>query len=403
MRQVPKNKLLPIFTITLLDQIAITIGFPVLTFLCFDPNSRLFTVAVSHMTRSFWFGVCSAAPGFIAIITAPLLGFISDHWGRKPILIIGGLSALLLCMFTTLSIFYGTVFLLAIGCVIAGFCARTEPVALAVVGDLSLPEHMMINMGYLQLSISIGAFLGPLLGGYFANRYLFEILNFSLPYLIGVLVAIVTVIVTIKYFRESYKPVKREKTNWRQLLINPAIMQIAMILILTQISWRIYYQFIPPILKINFHYSATLVGIFLAIVAIWLALATAFGVRWLSNYFSVPNLIKYLCYVELTGLILAIGGCLLPLAWLSQFLIWISVIPVAVSDVIIFCAISTLFSQAVSAQNQGKIMGFCFVIVSAVWALTGLGGGLLAGVNIVLPILCAPLSLLVLLALNKYE
>jgi DHA1 family tetracycline resistance protein-like MFS transporter len=402
LRQVPKNKLLPIFSITLLDEIVLNIGTPVLIFLCFDANSKLFAANVDHVSRSFWFGICAAAPSLIAIVTAPLLGFVSDQWGRKPILVIGTIGALLLCVFTTLSIVYSTVILLVIGFVVAGFCARTQPVALAVVGDLSPPNRKIINMGYLQLSISIGASVGPLLGGYFAQRYFFKTLNFSMPYLIGMLITFFTVIVTVKYFRESYKPLRNAigKTNWRQL-INPTVMRISIILILTQVSWRIYYQFIPPILKINFHYSATIVGMFLAITAIWLALAAAFGVRWLSNYFTIVKLIKYLCYSELAGLLLAISGCIFNLGWLSQLLIWLSVIPVAISDVIIFCAISTLYSQAVSAQDQGKIMGFCFVIVSAVWALTGFCGGLLAGVSVILPILCAPISLVILLCSRK--
>lgn len=396
-RQVPKTgKLFPVFSIVFFDTIATTIGYPVLTFLCFDPASRLFTADVSHMSRSFWFGICSAAPNFIAIITAPLLGFISDHWGRRPLLILGSFSALLLCGFTTLSIFCGAVALLIAGCLIAGFCARIDPIAIAVVGDLSEPKRKIINMGYLQLSISLGATIGPLLGGYLAQKYFFKTLNFSLPYLVGTVAALLTLFVACKYFYESYQPRKREKTNWRGLL-NPEVVRISLILILTQISWRTYYQFMPPVLKINFHYSAAMLGVFLAVVAVWLSLATAFGVRWLNRYLAIDRMIKVLCYAELLGLLLATVGSVFSWGWLSQILIWFSIVPVAVSDVVIFCAITTLYSGAVSSADQGKVMGFCFTLVAAIWVVTGFFGGILAGINIALPILCAPLSLIILL------
>lgn len=407
-RQVPSNKLLqtkllPIFSVTLLDQIAITIGFPVLIFLCFDVHSALFPAAASHMTRSFWFGICSGLPHFIAIATTPLLGYISDHFGRKPILILGATSALLLCAFTSLSIFFAAISLLVIGSIMAGFCARTEPVALAAVSDLSDPSNKIINMGYLQLCVSIGAFVGPLVGGYFAQRFLFPQLNFSLPYLIGIIVASLTLIFTIKYFRESYRPpeIKSGKIAWRKLL-NPNVLQISVILILTQISWRTYYQFVPPLLKLNFHYSATTIGVFMALIAAWLSLATAFGVKWLSNFFTIPQIIKHSCYVEITGLMLIITSCFLPSTQLTQWLIWISALPVAMADVTIFCALTALYSQAVSPHDQGKVMGLCFIIVSTVWTLTGLLGGLLAGINVILPILFTPLPVaLALFACSK--
>jgi MFS superfamily sulfate permease-like transporter len=73
------------------------------------------------------------------------------------------------------------------------------------------------------------------------------------------------------------------------------------------------------------------------------------------------------------------------------------------ADVIIFCAITTLYSHAVSPHDQGKVMGLCFIIVSAVWVLTGLLNGLLAGININLPILLTPLAIiLVVIMLPKY-
>jgi MFS transporter, DHA1 family, tetracycline resistance protein len=397
-RQVPKNRLMPIFFITLFNEIAITIGFPVLTFLCFDPNSTLFASSATTALRSFWFGVLSALPNIIAIVAYPILGYFSDRFGRKPILIIGIISALLLCTLTALGIFYSLVILLLIGSIIAGFCSRTMPIALAVVGDISEKQHKIINMGYFQFFVSIGAFIGPLLGGFFARRFFFKELNFSIPYLIGMVVAIFTVIFTVKYFTESYRyrSVNYEKIFWKRLFSSKVIL-ISIVLALTQISWRIYYLFVSPVLQMHFHYSATNVGLFLGLIALWLALASAFGVRWLNNHITIWKIIKYSCYAELLGLFMFILGSMFSLGVFSQYLIWSSAVPVAMSDVIIFCALTALYSQAVSEHDQGKIMGLCFVITAIVSSFSSFIGGFLMQINLNLPILCAPLGLIILL------
>ena len=400
-RQVPKNKLWSIFIITLFNEITITIGFPILTFLCFDPNSTLFPTNASDSSRSFWFGLLSSLPHMVAIVTYPILGYASDHWGRKPILILGAASALLLSILTTFGIFYGTISLLLIGSIIAGLCSRTMPITLAVVGDMSEDRYKIVNMGYAQFFISVGAFIGPLLGGYFAKRFFFENLNFSMPYLIGVFMALFTLILVIKSFKESYSTTianntKNDKFVWKRLF-NSNVIKISLILILTQISWRIYYLFAPPILQKSFHYSTTSVGLFLGLVAVWLAIASIF-IKFFSNL-SMIKIVKYFCWAELFGLLLFIIGSLFPLGKFSEFLIWGSAIPVAMSDVIIFCALTTLYSQSVSEHDQGKVMGLCFLITSAVWSLVGFMGGIIMPININLPILSTPLWLIIVLIL----
>jgi MFS family permease len=269
------------------------------------------------------------------------------------------------------------------------------PITIAAIADISEDQHKIVNMGYLQFFVSIGAFIGPILGGYFAQRFLFQELNFSMPYLIGMIIAVFTVIFAIKYFGESYKTMNCEKIVWKKFF-NAKVLQISIILIFTQISWRIYYLFIPPVLQMHFHYSATVVGLFLGLIALWLAIASLFCVRWLNYYLTIAKIIKYSCYVELIGLFMSIIGSACSLGVFSQYLVWGSAIPVAMSDVVIFCALTALYSQAVSEHDQGKIMGLCFFITALVWGLVGFIGGTIMRINIALPLWCAPLGLIIL-------
>lgn len=424
MRQVPlnqviqnstdhRNSLRALFTITFLDHISLNIGVPVLTFLCFDAHSTLFATNSSQTLRASWYGILSAMPHFVAILAAPFLAWLSDYFGRKKILLIGALGAFFLCLFTALSIWFGNILLLLVGAIIAGFCTRTEPVALAVVGDRSTALNRLVNMGYLQFYIAVGAFLGPLFGGFLAQLF-FATFNFSLPYVVGTLVAVVTLFITWYKFHDIYPShfvsiarksvaIRSEKKYlWRELhrLLNPTVFQLSLVLVLTQICWRLYYQFMPPVLKISLHYTPSQIGMFIALLAICLAIASWLGIRFLSIYFDIHNILRLACWAMGIGIVLTIIACFLPLLHAKQILIWSSMFPIAMGDVIVYSVLTTLYSEAVTAKDQGKIMGMNYIIVSVVWAITGLLGGYLMSININLPLVVAVLPLLCLGAID---
>lgn len=390
----------PIFSIIFLDEIGMNIGFPILTFLCFDKKSSLFALGTSHAVRSYWYGILNSLPFIIAIFTVPILTWLSDYYGRKKILLIGSLSILAFSVFAFFGIFYGTISLVIIGYIVNGICARIQPTALAVIGDISDQKNKIINMGYLQFYISIGAFLGPLIGGYFANRFFFKQLNFSLPYLIAAGFGLLTLLFVIFGFKETLtKPIERKVSfsNIIPLLKNPTILKISLILLLTQISWRTYYQFIPPVLKIHFHYSPQIIGLFAALIAAWLALAASIGLKLLDKLFTAKNILYGACISVFLGLLLTNCANHLHPSTISQIITWFTAAPIAIGDVIIYSLITTFYSDAASEYDQGKVMGINYIIVTIVWAATGIFGGCLAAININAPILFAPISLLILL------
>lgn len=396
-----QQSLFPVFFITFLDQIAITICFPVLTFICFDTHSNLFPATADHAIRSYWFGILSALPHLVPIIVAPLLGMMSDIFGRKKLLLIGAMGIVFYGVFTSTSILYHFLPLLLFGYLISGFCVRTEPIALAVVADCSDDNNKLTRMGYLQFYISLGAMIGPLLGGFLVHRFFFNTLNFSLPYMACTLTGLITVFATQFLFKETHHhphSFKQLKSSWREIF-NRQMVFIMIVLIITQIAWRFYYQFIPPILKINAHYSGSQIGLFMSMIAVWLALASSLGIKCLNSFFSKKQILRLCLFAMMMGLIMAIASFYIQNTFIKMGLIWLSAIPIATGDVIIFSMISAAFSTLVSKHHHGKMMGLNFIIVSIVWALTGLLGGYLFAINIQLPILLALFLFLILFVL----
>lgn len=387
----------PLFSVVLLDQISLSIVFPLLTFIFFDKNSALFPLSTSYADRSFWYGICMALMCLSGLIVAPLLSFYSDIYGRRLALLCAAASAFIFALSSLISIWTGSLLLLLLGSFIGGRCTNTNPIAQAIIGSNLEQENKVSGMGYLQFFIAAGAFIGPIVGGYFAQ------FTFSLPCVIAVVFSITSIMVILLfsgllktkeiYCHANSFRVLSFRNKWLQCkfsVYNENITKLLISLILIQISWSSYYQFMPAILKNTFKFGPQQVGLFVGLIALWLCVAATFGIRIINTFLQEEKIIYFSAILILLGF-LVINGAI----WTSsQTLLWLSSALIPIGDVMAYCALTTLFSNAMPASDQGKIMGLCSLIVAMVWMVTALVGGILMASNVNLPLLVAPIGVI---------
>ena len=107
-------------------------------------------------------GVMTAIFALMQFVFAPILGSLSDQYGRRPVILISllgsGLDYLLLAFAPTLSWLF-------VGRVIAGITSANITAATAYIADVSPPEKRAQNFGLLGAAFGLGFTLGPALGG----------------------------------------------------------------------------------------------------------------------------------------------------------------------------------------------------------------------------------------------
>jgi len=391
-----------LFSAVFLDHTSINIIFPVLTIVCFDPLSTLFSPETSLANRSMWYGLIISIYHLVNIVAAPLFGIASDYLGRRKLLIIAGTGALCMGAFAALSLLASSIGLLLLGRVIGGFCA-TKAVTQAAVGDLPAGQRKVINMAYLQAIIALGALLGPLLGGFTAKQFYSTELNFSAPFLLATVFAALSlwavwwkVPETLTHRpKPSVSAILRSIIN---LLKNHRILYISGLLFLSQISWSMYYQYMPPLLKNKLGFSAPQLGLFLSMIAFWLVLTGSFGIKLVKRWFSLKQLMLGSGIISLVGLICSVLALAYQTPWQTK-LIWLAAIPVAAGDMIAYIVLTTLYSDSVVPEQQGLVMGLCLVVAQLVWFLTGILGGVLLGIHFILPLIIAPIGVMLLIGL----
>ncbi|MCR8722793.1 TCR/Tet family MFS transporter [Frigidibacter sp. ROC022] len=184
-----------------LDAIGIGLIFPVMPDLMRDVlHEGLANAAV-------WGGVLAAAFSVMQFVFGPVIGNLSDRYGRRPIMLIA---------LATMALDYAvmalaqSVWLLLAGRIIAGITAATAATATAYVADVSAPEARARNFGLIGAAFGIGFVLGPMIGG------AASVIDIRAPFAIAAALAGVNFVFGCLALPESLAPGKRRAFSWRR-------------------------------------------------------------------------------------------------------------------------------------------------------------------------------------------
>jgi len=188
----------------LIDAIGIGIVFPIL------PELMLRVGADDVAQGSVWGGVLMASYAATQFLFAPVVGGLSDAYGRKPILIA---ALVLLALDYVLMALAGTFWLLLVGRALAGMSGATYVTATAYIADVSKKEDRAANFGLIGAAFGIGFVLGPIIGGLAAT------IHVTAPFWIAAALSAANAIFGILALPESLKPEHRRP--FRRSDLNP--------------------------------------------------------------------------------------------------------------------------------------------------------------------------------------
>jgi DHA1 family tetracycline resistance protein-like MFS transporter len=146
-----RSPLAPIFLIVLVDVLSLTIMIPLLPF-----YAKAF--GASDVTVGFLFAIYSACQ----LISGPILGNLSDRFGRRPLLLVsqaGMVASLLTLAFAT------HLWALFVGRIISGFTAGNLTIAQAYITDHTKPDQRTRAFGIIGIAFGVGFALGPAMAG----------------------------------------------------------------------------------------------------------------------------------------------------------------------------------------------------------------------------------------------
>jgi len=378
--------LLPLFMVILLDVMGIILVMPVITPLILDQASTLIAPHSSVLWRDFMYGFALALFPFFMFLSTPILGDLSDRFGRKKILLLCLIVNAMGCALSALAIGLNSLSLLLISRAVAGLAAGTQPIATAGILDGSAKKNRTKNLSSVVLAVSIGLILGPLLGGITAEKSLISWFDYKIPFVAASLLSLINAVFLQLAYGE--KKVLRSKQPIQLtrgfILFMTAFSEkkfrlLSIITFSFVLSWSLYYQTINWFLNQHYQYSVGKLGLFVGFIGIIFAFTSTFGIRICSK----------LCSNEVTifaaaVFVMMIGnfGAAMSSGEIAQ---WFWVIFVATSDVICYTLSMSIFSHQAGQEAQGWVMGVTGAIYAMTWTVGGLIVGPLGAIEIHVP------------------
>ncbi|WP_323785692.1 TCR/Tet family MFS transporter [Thalassovita sp.] len=115
---------------------------------------------------AIWGGILSTSFAVMQFLFGPLLGRLSDSFGRRPVLLVS--LAIMAADYLVMAL-AGTIWLLLAGRIVGGITAATHSTAMAFMADISAPEDKARRFGLVGAAFGAGFVLGPVLGGLLAE------------------------------------------------------------------------------------------------------------------------------------------------------------------------------------------------------------------------------------------
>jgi DHA1 family tetracycline resistance protein-like MFS transporter len=300
-------------------------------------------------TAALWGGVLSTSFAVMQFIFGPVLGGLSDRFGRRPVLLI---SLVVMTADYLVMAMVSSIWLLLIGRLVGGITAATQSTAAAYMADISKPEKKAANFGLIGAAFGMGFVIGPLIGGFLAE-YGTRAPFYAAAILAALNAAFGWVILTETVTDQIRRPFSWSRANpvgtLRILGKLPTIGPLLLVYFLYQMAFTVYPAIWSYFGQERFGWSPAIIGLSLALFGIMLAIVQG-GL--------MPKVLKILG--ERGAVIYGHGfdvAAFLALAFVTSGTIALILVPLASLAGVITPALQGIMSKAVGDDQQGELQG----------------------------------------------
>jgi DHA1 family tetracycline resistance protein-like MFS transporter len=251
-----------IFITLLIDMMALGLIMPIL------PKLVASFVSDDASASAEVFGVFGTAWALMQLVSAPLLGMVSDRFGRRPVVLLSnlglGLDYILMALAPSLAWLF-------VGRVISGITSASFSTAMAYLTDITQPEQRAAVFGRVGAAFGAGFILGPAAGG------LLGAMDPRLPFWVAALLGLANFLYGVFVLPESLPPERRAPFQWsranpvgalRLLGSTSTLMVLAIVYFIGQVAHVVLPSMYVLYASYRYGWDSASVGLALAIVGV---------------------------------------------------------------------------------------------------------------------------------------
>ncbi|MDC8100668.1 TCR/Tet family MFS transporter [Chryseobacterium rhizosphaerae] len=301
-----------------------------------------------------WLGFAYAITQFIF---APIVGNLSDQYGRRPIILISLFGFAIDYVLLAIAPSMGWLFF---GRIIAGLTGASLSTASAYIADISTDEDRAKNFGLIGAAFGLGFIIGPVIGGLLGHY------GARVPFYVAAILCMVNFLYGLFVLPESLEKDKRRSFSWKRA--NPigtfnflrkqskistlvvALIFVYVALHAVQSNWHFFTMY-------KFNWTERMVGLSLGFLGLLIGLVQGVLIRWTTLKLGEQK------SVYLGLLFYALG--LMLFAFTNQgWMMFVFLIPYSLGGI---CgpALQSIISKNVPSNEQGELQGALASLVSA--------------------------------------
>ncbi|MES2930537.1 MAG: MFS transporter [Patescibacteria group bacterium] len=376
-----KNKtIVTIFFTIFIDLLGFGILIPILPELFADPHSEFFLLpgSVGIQTGYLLLGLLVASYPLGQFISTPILGQLSDKYGRKKILAISLFGTSISYIIFAIGIMIGNIPLLFAARFFDGLTGGNIAVAQAMIADVSKPENRARNFGMMGAAFGLGFIFGPYIGGRLSDPNTVSWFTAATPFYFAGILAFLNMLSVTFLLSETNKNLQKTKITWTKSLSNIASayrMKGINILFLTNFlfygGFGFFTTFFGVFLINKFNFSQGNIGDFFAYIGLWSIFTQAIVTRFVAKRFPEAKVLR----MTLFGAALMILAYFLPEKSWQMYLIP----PIGgIMSGLAMTNLTSLLSRSAPANIQGEILGINASVQALAQAIPAILSGFVA-------------------------
>lgn len=302
-------------------------------------------------------GWLTFAYAFTQFIFAPLIGNLSDKYGRRPIILI---SLFAFAFDYILLAFAPTILWLFVGRIIAGLTGASITTASAYIADVSTPENRAKNFGMIGAAFGLGFIIGPVIGGLLGQ------FGSRVPFYAAAVLCFLNFLYGYFILPESLSKKNRRAFEWKRanpigaflnLKKHPELLGLMLAIFFLYVGSHAVHSNWSFFTIYKFNWDEKMVGISLGAIGLLVGLVQGGLIRWTSPRLGNQKSIYF-------GLILYTVGMFLFAIASESWMMFAFLIPYCLGG-ISGPALQSVISEKVPANEQGEIQGTMASLMSA--------------------------------------
>lgn len=382
------KQLFSILLIVFVGFIGISIAYPLFPPLFLFPDNGMVSASWTMGARSLLLGVTLAAYPFGQFVGSPIIGAISDKFGRKPVLMLSLAGTMVGYFLSAFALQQSLLWLLISSRFVTGLAESCLALAQAIIADnRQVNKHR--GFGGIYMAASFGYVIGPLMGGFLSDQHLFSWFSTALPFYAATVLAGLALL--LAYWTLPFKAPAAEISprsfwrsfnimgHWRDITQFTVLKYLLIAGLVYTLGVDLFYEFAPVYLAGFWLMKPAQIAAY----TILLSLAIAAGSIWLpetlSRHYTSRRIVLFsmLFFAALLALMSASPAA----SWLYVLFTIIGlIIPLAST------AINVQLSDHANELIQGKLMGLQWGLRMLGDACICLFGGALVMLSFVAPL-----------------